>query len=306
MMDNTYRHRYFSYHLPLRQPLHTAHGIWTHRQGIIVELIAPSGAVGRGEIAPLPWFGTESQEEAATFCRHLGPVVPLKSLLNIPDCLPCCQFAFASALSRIGSPPFVPPPDWCYCRLLPSGPAALEVVKSPHFQAQTLTYKWKIGLADFAQESYWLDQLRDHLPPQARFRLDANGGLSSASAQQWLNYGDVQGGIEFLEQPLPPQEWGTMQSLASQFQTPLALDESVSSWQDLQRVYHQGWNGVYVLKVAILGNPHRLGGWLAQHPIERVYSSVLETPLGRQQVLQWLGSWGVGDRALGFGVDGWI
>ena len=305
-MDDTYHHRYFPYHIPLRQPLHTAHGLWTHRQGIIVELTAASGALGRGEIAPLPWFGTESPEEAAAFCRHLGPVVNLKTLLNIPDSFPCCQFAFASALMSFNPPAFVPPPEEQYCQLLPTGPAALELVKNPHFQPTTLTYKWKIGLADFAQEKGWLDQLRAHLPPQAHFRLDANGSLSTASAQQWLNYGDRQGGIEFLEQPLAPQELGTMQSLASQFQTPLALDESVSSWQSLQKIHHQGWNGIYVLKVAILGNPRRLGSWLAQHPVERVYSSVLETPLGRQQVLQWLGRWGIGDRALGFGVDGWI
>ena len=52
------------YRLPFRAPLHTAHGLWTERTGIIVRLSDPEGRSGFGEIAPLTDFGTETLVQA--------------------------------------------------------------------------------------------------------------------------------------------------------------------------------------------------------------------------------------------------
>src|SRR4051812_4700468 len=60
------------YRLPLRAPVRTAHGVWMERDGVLVRLENEAGAVGYGEAAVIPWFGTETADEAAEACRALG------------------------------------------------------------------------------------------------------------------------------------------------------------------------------------------------------------------------------------------
>ena len=52
------------YRLPFRTPVRTAHGLWAEREGLIVRLTdaaqGAADAVGWGEAAPIPWFGTET------------------------------------------------------------------------------------------------------------------------------------------------------------------------------------------------------------------------------------------------------
>ena len=60
---------------PLPVPLRTAHGVWAEREGLIIRLEDESGAVGYGEIAPIPWFGTETLAEAEEICWKFGDQV---------------------------------------------------------------------------------------------------------------------------------------------------------------------------------------------------------------------------------------
>jgi O-succinylbenzoate synthase len=109
-----------------------------------------------------------------------------------------------------------------------------------------------------------------------------------------------------IEQPLPPEDFSTLLALSQQFKTAIALDESVSSLIQLQNCYEQGWRGVFVLKAAIIGSPRRLAQWLQTHPIDALFSSVFETAIGRQNVLELAVKWGNPNRALGFGVNHWF
>jgi O-succinylbenzoate synthase len=143
-------------------------------------------------------------------------------------------------------------------------------------------------------------------------RLDPNGSLTSATATRWLAACDSTAGkVEFLEQPLPPDHilpW--LQANAGQFQTAIALDESVATLQQLQRVYERvGNQGVYVVKPAIAGFPDQLLAFCLKHQLDVVFSSALETPVGRQAVFTMAASLeaaGLPQRALGFGVSHWF
>ena len=71
------------YRRPFLRPLETHHGLWSDREGIIIRL-RPSPATDTstpqlqesllsrqgafGEIAPVPWFGSETLEQAIAFC----------------------------------------------------------------------------------------------------------------------------------------------------------------------------------------------------------------------------------------------
>ena len=69
---------------PLQLPLRTAHGVWAKREGLIIRLEDESGAVGYGEIAPIPWFGSETLAEAEEICRKFGDQVDDAVCVAVP------------------------------------------------------------------------------------------------------------------------------------------------------------------------------------------------------------------------------
>ncbi len=326
------------YSRPFRQPLHTAHGHWPQREGLILRFENERGQVTFGEIAPIPWFGSETLEQAQAFCDRFPRHFATEQINDIPDFLSACQFGF----SAIG--PHPPSPfsqnwekgsrkawsfpslalwerNWPFddvgknpcdiCALLPTGAAALERWEGL-WQAGHRTFKWKIGVMAVEAELPIFQQLVEALPPKAYLRLDANGGLTPDAAKKWLAACDrTPLSIEFLEQPLSPDrilDW--LPQVKGQFQTAIALDESVATFQQLQEVYGQvGAQVIYVVKPAIAGWPHRLLDFCLHHQLDVVVSSALETPVGQNQAIQLaqtLWSQGTPKRALGFGVGHWF
>jgi len=362
------------YRRPFRQPLQTAHGLWAVREGIILRFEDEQGQVIFGEIAPIPWFGTETLEQARAWCDRCPRHFSLEQIDDIPDSLPACQFGFGAAsphplrppLPKLGVAPCAsrrvgearqgfPAPllpklgeggwgmrgqpehprfdDLCVrssqawardlsfenlghepryvCALLPTGAAALAGWQSL-WQAGHRTFKWKIGVAALEEELSLFQQLVKAVPSELRLRLDANGGLAGEEAETWLALCDrAPITIEFLEQPLPPAtilDW--LPQAKKQFQTAIAVDESVATFRRLQQVYEQvGRQVVYVVKPAIAGRPQQLAEFCLQHRLDVVFSSALETPVGCKQVMQLahtLWAQGTTQRALGFGVGHWF
>ena len=84
------------YRLPLRAPVRTAHGVWTEREGVVVRLENIVGAVGFGEAAVIPWFGTETVDEAEAACREVGDRVDAERLAAVPVKLAGVRHALAA------------------------------------------------------------------------------------------------------------------------------------------------------------------------------------------------------------------
>jgi o-succinylbenzoate synthase len=274
------------YQRPFCQPLKTAHGLWSVRQGILLKLTDEAGRSGYGEIAPIPWFGSESMAAALAFCQRWqgwqkGQGLPAGALE-----LPACQFGVGLALmdlvAPLGAPKLEPA---AVCGLLPAGKATLVQWRQLWEQGHR-TFKWKVGVNALEVELACLQTLVAELPPEAQLRLDANGGLTEAEAEQWLEVCDaLPGRIEFLEQPLPPDQFEALQRLSQRYQTPIALDESVATLAQLEHCWRQGWSGVYVIKPAICGDPGDLARFVYRHSVDAVLSSALETGVGRRGVL---------------------
>jgi O-succinylbenzoate synthase len=188
--------------------------------------------------------------------------------------------------------------------LLPTGVAALHAWQH-HWEQGDRTFKWKIGVATISEELGWFEQLMGALPLGARLRLDANGGLTEAEARRWLAACEGTP-VEFLEQPLPPDQFAVMLRLSGQFATPIALDESVATLTQLRACYEQGWRGVFVVKPAIAGFPSRLRQFFGQSRPDGVFSSVFETEVGRSAALRLAAELSDGHRAVGFGVGHWF
>lgn len=300
-----YSCQYHPYQHPFPQPLLTRYGLWSVRQGLILTLTDDLGNVGQGEIAPLAWFGSETWAQAWDYCQQLPPRLTATDLLTVPDHLPACQFGFGCAWATLTQNPKQTSLTLPICALLPTGSPALSAYAAL-WQQGYRTFKWKIGVDDPETERKLLQELTMALPAGATLRLDANGGLTYESACEWLDLCDqllAQVRIEYLEQPLPPDQFTAMLKLTQHFQTALALDESVATLGQLQACYQQGWRGVFVIKPAICGYPDQLREFCRIHPLDAVFSSVFESEIGRQACLQLATELSNPQRAIGFGVD---
>jgi len=288
------------YQRPLLHPLQTHHGLWEIREGIIIRLEAEDGRIGWGEIAPLPEFGSETLSAAILFCQSLENPLSINSIFYIPEQFPACQFAFESALEDLSienKSRELEPKNYSY--LLPTGAAVFPCLDDILAANQTNTYKWKIAVNSLKQELTLFEKLIDRLPRGIKLRLDANGGLSIAESKIWLKIADECQIIEFIEQPLPPSQWLEMLQLSQDFTTGIALDESVANLRQIEEYYQRGWRGIFVIKPAITGSIHGLRHLWEKYPLDLVFSSVLETNIGRKSALRLAQEYPKKERALG-------
>jgi o-succinylbenzoate synthase len=292
------------YRLPFRHPVRTAHGVWQEREGVWVQLDDESGGVGRGEAAPLAWFGAGTVEEVESQLESLGPTVTADAWRERGDLNGPVRFALATAEWALTDAHPAPARDhWPVAGLLPAGRAALPALMD-QLEAGFRTFKWKVGVEDPADERVLLDDVLSRLPTGARLRLDANGAWDRRTAVRWLEH-CADRPIEFVEQPIAPDARGADDSLlglAGDYPTPIALDESLVHRGDLQRWIELGWPGVWVVKLSLLGDPAEVLPRLQAARADVVFSSALETGLGAAATLAAAFSWAGPVRALGYGV----
>ena len=301
-MADSYQFEFRPYQRKFRRSLTTSHGSWNVRQGIIIRLTDATGKVRWGEIAPLPWFGSETCEQSLSFCENLPSEITSDIIKAIPDDLPACQFGFETPTLTGGATGTKPAQaglqedSLTYSCLLPAGPESLQ--SWPGFWHQGYrTFKWKIGVIPIAEELKIFGLLRKELPLGTKLRLDANGGLTWEEACQWLDACEGKA-VEFMEQPLGVEKFEEMQELSEQYATPIALDESVATLDRLETCYHRGWRSIFVIKAAIAGSPSRLRQFCRSHPLDIVFSSVMETAIGRNAALKLAAELQTGNRCL--------
>ena len=317
-----YRFQFRRYRLPFRVAVRTAHGTWSEREGVIVRLQDASengsGAVGYGEAAPIPWFGTETVDEVEAACRELGEWVNDARLGSVPARLGCLRNAVASARVEVGrgleaqggKGRVKDPPYLGVAALLPAGRAVLAAV-GPKAESGFRVFKWKVGVGDLADELSLLDDVCAELPSGAKLRLDANGAWNRRQAERWLER-CAERPVEFVEQPCFAEEKegetarrkaeDVMRGLAEDFPTPLALDESLVGEGDVERWIGAGWRGIFVVKPSLIGDVAGVMARLEKAKAAVVFSSALETAVGARAALRVAFAWKGEARALGFGV----
>ncbi len=306
----TYRFAFKPYRRELAAPLRTAHGAWTAREGLLVRLEGEVGAAGYGEIAPIPWFGTESQEEATALCATWGGKVDDATLDAVPERFGCVRFAIDIARAeverglRTRSEPVRRPGSTSQrlpvAALLPGGRAALEQLPG-RLEQGYLGLKWKVGVGEAADELGILDDLLGALPAYVKLRLDANGAWDRRTAEKWLAR-CAERPVEFVEQPVAPGSRDLLHGLAADYPVKLALDEAVVRLEEARRWQAEGWNGIFVIKPALCGPPAEIAAWVRATQADVVLSSAVETIVGKAAILRWALTAGLTARALGFGT----
>lgn len=288
-----YLFQFRRYRLPFRSVVRTAHGLWTEREGLVVCLEDESGLAGYGEAAVIPWFGTETVDEAEAACRELTGKVDDERLNALPARLVCLRNAFASARAARAKACELPATKHlAIAALLPAGRAALEQIATKA-EAGFRVFKWKVGVGDLADELGLFDDVCAALPSGAKLRLDANGAWDRRQAMRWMER-CADRPVEFVEQPIAADARGAQDSLlglAGDYPTPVALDESLVSEGDLEQWIGAGWRGIFVVKPSLLGDVRSALARLATADADVVFSSALETAIGARAALQTAFAW---------------
>lgn len=321
-----------AYRLPFRTVVRTAHGPWAAREGFLVRAVrreaggAELGAVGWGEIAPIPWFGTETVEEAGSALAGLkGEAASLdEALVRVPAECGCVRAALAAAMGRgagnggaldevfnhetheryekrrsevteSGGVKFL-----AVAGLLPAGRGALEAVGS-RLELGFRAFKWKVGVGAAADEWGILDDLLGEFPKGAKLRLDANGAWDRKVAEGWLARAAERPMIEYVEQPCfadakegagrRRQMEDLLRGLAEDFPVAIALDESIAGAADVERWLAMDWRGVWVIKPTLLGDAERVLAKLAKARADVVFGSALDTCVGARSGLLTAFAW---------------
>jgi len=249
-----FRFSYRPYAAPFRARVRTAHGLWTEREGVLVRVEDPEGRFGFGEAAPLPWFGTETNEALVSACSQLADRW-METVDSVPADFGCLRGALREGLAHLarntqastGSEELVTAAEtgrdyWPVAALLPSGRSALAVVEDLA-ESGFRTFKWKVGVGDVLDELGILDDLIARLPTGSKLRLDANGGWDRKKSERWLDR-CAERPIEFVEQPISPDVRSAedlLRGLAEDFPTPIGLDESIATDAQVHRWLGSGW-----------------------------------------------------------------
>ena len=311
-----------AYRLPFRTVVRTAHGPWAEREGLVLRVArigadgAETGRAGWGEVAPIPWFGTETVAQAGAALAGLrGAAEGLdEALARVPvECI-CVRAGLAAAWAEAEprseaegmaeAVKFLP-----VAGLLPAGRGALGAVGA-RLELGFRTFKWKVGVGEAADEWAILDDLLGELPAGAKLRLDANGAWERRTAERWLARAAERPMIDYVEQPVAADGRGAedlLRGLAEDFPVKIALDESITGAGDVEKWLAADWRGVWVIKPALLGEPEPVLARLARAQADVVFGSSLETRIGARAGLRMAFAWAGGRpaserRALGYGV----
>ena len=136
------------------------------------------------------------------------------------------------------------------------------------------------------------------LKPEAKIRLDANGGFS---VEQALRVAEAAGELDYFEQPCATI--GELAELRVKLAgaTRIAADESVRKVEDPMAVVYAGAADVLVLKAQPLGGVTRALAIAEESGLPVTVSSALETPIGIHAGLAFASALG-GETAHGLGT----
>lgn len=234
-------------HLPLRHPFTTANGTLTSQHNLLVSL-SDGQNTGYGESPTSrswPQFAAESARDALEKCRSVIESIPFEHpetfweqiqphLGHHPFAL-CAldQAAHDFWGKRLRQPVWklwsldhqsLPPTNYT----LGLDTVERMVAKLHEFRDWPL-YKIKLGSGN---DLALMQELRRHT--NAVLRVDANTGwtveqtLSIAPALKAM-------GVEFIEQPLPRDDWAGMQRLHCECVLPIVADEACQTEADIER-----------------------------------------------------------------------
>ncbi len=292
----------FKYAIPFVEELRVKDRQLVTRSGVIVKLTSDEGAVGYGEIAPLPGYSPETLEVALQEATSLAGALSGQA---VPDGLEILDGGFERwVMGRVKAPSVKFGFELAVLRMLAHArnvplrrllePGASDVVHVAGLLNGNLgeirkkasfllnegyrAVKLKVGryaLADDIRTTLWL---REHLGETVSLRLDGNRAWSFDTALEYARE-VTKCFIEFIEEPLADPS--RLDEFTAVFGTRIALDESLIELpvEALQAKSHLA---AVILKPTVLGLERsvRFGRRAQALGVIPVLSSSFESGLG--------------------------
>ncbi|MGY5859745.1 MAG: enolase C-terminal domain-like protein [Candidatus Thorarchaeota archaeon] len=275
----------------------------TTRHHVIVKISSESGAIGVGEGCPLPFTADDDPVKIKEqIDDHLTPFIVGKNPTDqevysgITDHFPnvggtartgvdlalydllgnlqrepvynilgglCRDYVEIAGVLGIGTPQTI----------------AEEAVSQ--LDAGMKSFKIKVGL-DVDQDIETLTCVREAVGESAKIRADANTGFSVEDALEFLKVCEGLN-LEYLEQPLPVDDYEGFNHLRKSTTIPIMADESLYTFEDAQTlVKHEAVDmfGLKLIKHGGLFQTNKIADLARENDIECVVISPWETQIG--------------------------
>ncbi|MFQ6610822.1 MAG: mandelate racemase/muconate lactonizing enzyme family protein, partial [Fidelibacterota bacterium] len=147
--------------------------------------------------------------------------------------------------------------------------------------------KIKIQPGDISKTIHLIQKLSHKLGSDHQYRLDVNGGWNIDEAFQNANllYGLP---IDYIEQPLPPDQLDELSHLSKDIKIPIAVDESLTSFNSAKEIIRKQAAGVFIIKPMVTGSFSEIRDIVnlaKANQIRCVFSSSLELEVGRMAII---------------------
>ncbi len=244
------------FNLELKHPFAISRWTYTHTQSLVVEL-RKNGISGYGEATHNPYYpNTEIEymlqrlKDIEKVINELGALNPQQFWTEINRHLEDCPFALCALdqayydwyskskglplYQLLGLAPQKQPSN-CYTLSIDN----IDVMINRMHQMPWNIYKIKLGTP---QDIEIVEALRKH--SDAKFWVDANCAWTLEEAI-YKSKALAKLGVEFIEQPLPANEWDAMEILFQKSALPIFADESCKTIADIKKCKHR-FHGVNI------------------------------------------------------------
>ena len=273
--------QYRPYQLAFREPLRTASGIFSHRQGFVIEISDRQSNYevqhfGLGEAAPLDGFGMESLIETEKTLREaqrslinaeIQNLSDIENLLKYYDRTPAAKHGIELGLLNLLSQD----QDISLSQLLANScsgkvrdrvavNAVIGAISSEQASLKAREYiqqgyrclKIKVGTEDFEADLRRVEAVRSQVGNSIQIRIDANQGWSVTEAIANLKKLELLQ-IEYVEQPIAAANLSGMAEVKRSQSILVAADESVNNILQLQQVIKAKAADIIILKPMAIG-----------------------------------------------------
>ena len=288
---------------------------YNEREGFWLE-IKSENCCGYGEAAPLSGFSKENLHEIyyafqGFFHAVKNEQIDLEELLLLAEihCLGCpsARFAIETAIYDILSKELKISISR-YLNVSSLSKIKVNGIIGAHSESDNFkVLKLKVGISNIFDEVDSLKKLKELYGDEVLFRLDANGIFDLPKAIRFCK--EVEKfNIDYIEQPLPPDKLEDLEELQYHTDISIALDESITSLESVEKVIDLDLAQAYIIKPMISGGFIESGKIIElakSKNIRSIISSSLETSIGRMACIHLAASNNISE-ACGLATDCFI
>lgn len=293
----------FSYKFKI--PFQTSTGIISERKGFLISLRDELGNDSLGECSPLPGFSHETFDDVEKFLSTVNNLLIgseidsnlesiRKSVSNLTN-LPSVQFAVEQAeiglILRRNQHFFQNNFDGCKNAVPVNAvigfdkPENVLVRAEKKYKAGYSNFKIKVGRENFSEDYEIVKMIRKHFREKITIRLDANGKWNIDEAVDNLSkLSEFE--IEYIEEPCG--NLACLMKLADNSPIPIAVDESLTTYESAKNILQNSKIYFLVLKPMILGGVINSIRLIKQAEIlgkKIIISSTFETCIGKSALV---------------------